>query len=146
MDTDPKPAKERTPENIAVGARVRSARIGHGYATRKPLTDQLNLPRFGKELLGQVERGERVLHEHEAVELARVLEVDPDWLLYGAAKPEGLLEINAKLNAITKHLGIDAKTIATALAAVAGQSANGAERPRAPAQSADGQQTRRSAS
>lgn len=142
------PFVDLDPQNVAVGARVRGARLLHGqlYEKRKALTDALNLPRFGDKLLGQVERGERKLYEHEAVELGRVLEVEADWLLYGAARPEGLVEINVKLDVIARHLGIDTKMFATALAAVAGQPANGASHTPAPARDAAGQRTRDSVS
>jgi hypothetical protein len=50
-----------------------------GIETRKDLTDLVNLPRFGPAVLGQIERGERVLYEHEAEALAHVLPVDADF-------------------------------------------------------------------
>src|SRR6187200_170218 len=44
--------------------RLRAARIQAGYNRREDLAEQITLPRFGKEVLGQVERGERPLFEH----------------------------------------------------------------------------------
>jgi transcriptional regulator with XRE-family HTH domain len=63
-------------ERERVGARVRAARRMANMERREDLTDLVNLPRFSAALLGQIERGERVLHEHEAEALARVLPVD----------------------------------------------------------------------
>jgi transcriptional regulator with XRE-family HTH domain len=62
-----------------VGARVRAARRMANMEKRKDLTDRVHLPRFSPALLGQIERGQRVLHEHEAEALARVLPVDADF-------------------------------------------------------------------
>jgi hypothetical protein len=50
-----------------------------GIEQRKALTDLLALPRFGPAVLGQVERGERPLYEHEAEALAHVLPVDAEF-------------------------------------------------------------------
>jgi transcriptional regulator with XRE-family HTH domain len=97
--------------------RVRAARIQAGYSRREDLTAEIKLPRFGTALLGQVERGERPLFKHEAVELGRILDVEADWLMYGTTQPAGLEEINAKLDAIIRHLGIDAEEFASAIEA-----------------------------
>jgi transcriptional regulator with XRE-family HTH domain len=97
--------------------RLRAARIQAGYNRREDLAEQITLPRFGKEVLGQVERGERPLFEHEAVELGRILDVEADWLMHGTAQPASLEEINAKLDAIIRHLGIDAEEFARAVEA-----------------------------
>jgi hypothetical protein len=50
-----------------------------GLKRGKDLTDLVNLPRFGPAVLGQIERGERVLYEHEAEALAHVLPVEPEF-------------------------------------------------------------------
>jgi transcriptional regulator with XRE-family HTH domain len=66
-------------EQKRVGARVQAARRMAGIEKRELLADLVNLPRFGPAVLGQIERGERVLYEHEADALARVLPVDADF-------------------------------------------------------------------
>jgi transcriptional regulator with XRE-family HTH domain len=115
--------------------RVRAARIQAGYSRLEDLTAEIKLPRFGTALLGQVERGERPLFEHEAVELGRILGVEADWLMHGTTQPAGLEEINAKLDAIIRHLGIDAEEFTSGIeAGAATVEENGpVSRPRASA-------------
>jgi hypothetical protein len=66
----------------AVNDRVRAARIQAGCKRREDLIALMRLPRCGDRLLGMVERGQR---------------------------PAGMPEINARLDAIMRHLGIDAE-------------------------------------
>jgi hypothetical protein len=91
--------------------RVRAARIQAGYNRRQDLTAAMRLPRFGTQTLGNVERGERAVYPHEADELGRVLEVEAEWLLHGDTQPKGLAAINAKLDLILEHLGLDASGV-----------------------------------
>ena len=113
--------------------RLRAARIQAGYSRREDLAEQITLPRFGAKVLGQVERGERPLFEREAVELGRILGVEADWLMHGTTHPAILEEINVKLDAIIRHLGIDEEELASAIEADAATvEANGpVSRPRA---------------
>lgn len=84
----------------AIGDRVRAARVAAGYQQRDALAREVTLPRFGAKTIGAVERGERPLYEHEAAELARVLDVAADWFFQTQAGESQLDRIEHKLDAV----------------------------------------------
>jgi hypothetical protein len=79
-----------------------------GIEQRKALTDLLHLPRFGPAVLGQVERGERALYEHEAEALADVLPVDADFFYEAPGTPTQLDRIETLLERIAERLELTA--------------------------------------
>jgi hypothetical protein len=131
--------------DMDVSQRLRAARIQAGYVRREDLTADRRLPRFGARVLGQIERGERVLYPHEADELARVLAVEPHWLLHGAIPPAGFEEINIKLDLILEHFGISPAAAFSEAIAAGAASANGSGRHSRPARGTVGQRSRQTA-
>jgi hypothetical protein len=129
---------------MSVSDRVRAARIQAGYLRRPDLAAQLRLPRFGEKVLGQVERGERPLYEHEAVELARVLGVEAEWF-YGSPPAGALQEILWKLDAIMDHLGITAAAEFSAAIEAGAATAPGTSRRPGQSRGAAGRPTAHSA-
>jgi transcriptional regulator with XRE-family HTH domain len=98
-------------EQERVGARVRAARSMAGIEKRKDLTDRVNLPRFSAALLGQIERGERALYEHEADALAHVLPVDADFFYEAPVGATQLDRIEALLERIAERLDLTAPAV-----------------------------------
>lgn len=88
----------------AIGDRVRAARVAAGYQQRDALAREVKLPRFGAKTIGAVERGQRPLYEHEAVELARVLDVGADWFFQTQAGQSQLDRIEANQEEILRLL------------------------------------------
>jgi transcriptional regulator with XRE-family HTH domain len=58
-----------------IGNHVRAARKLRGLATRADLSALIDKPRFGPAVIGQIERGERAVADHEIDWLAQALEL-----------------------------------------------------------------------
>lgn len=88
----------------AVGNRVREARVGTGHKNTKTLAALVRLPRFGKDTISAIERGERELFPHEAEELARVLHRPVEFFLEGPAGDDPMDAIAMELAHIRERL------------------------------------------
>lgn len=77
------------------GRRLAAARVLAGMDTREQLARAINIPGLGAANLGNIERGERTLRDHEIPPIAEALGIDPaffriDFANLTPAEPENL--------------------------------------------------------
>jgi len=89
-----------------VGRRVAAARKRAGIKTRKELATLAAIPKLGAANIGKIERGERTLERHEALPLARALEV-PVAFFYENEPADEVVESLARLE--SRISGLESK-------------------------------------
>lgn len=81
--------KADKPKNL-VGERVRQARLAHQPPLHQAdlaaaLAEALGRPKFDRATVARVEAGDRIVSDVELVALAKALDVNVSWLLFGDA-------------------------------------------------------------